>query len=279
MSEVLLKRLNDVLATMQPRIIACSGGIDSLLLAIIAHRANPLATRAVHAVSPAVQSEGSRRVRDWAQREQLQVQFIDSGEFDDEQYLSNPANRCYFCKSHLYAALSAVIASAAVDLPGAVVLSGTNLDDLGEYRPGLQAASEAGVRHPYVEAQLSKADIRALARYLDLDFAELPASPCLASRLYTGTRVTAARLRAVEAGEEMIRQATGIGVVRCRLRDDQVFIEVGAGDKVKLTPVLVEQVAQVMRTHEPGISGVFLDAQAYKPGRAFIVNPITHEQL
>lgn len=279
MSEVLLNRLNDVLTAMQPRIIACSGGIDSLLLAIIAHRANPLTTRTVHAVSPAVQSEGSRRVREWAQRERLQVQFIDSGEFDDEQYLSNPANRCYFCKSHLYSALNAVIATAAVDLPGAVVLSGTNLDDLGEYRPGLQAASEAGVRHPYVEAQLGKADIRALARYLDLDFAELPASPCLASRLYTGTRVTAARLRAVEAGEELIRQATGIGVVRCRLRDDQVLIEVGEGDKVKLTPELVEQVAHVMRAHEPSIIGVFLDAQVYKPGRAFIVNPIIHEQL
>jgi uncharacterized protein len=275
MSEVLLDRLERALATMRPRIIACSGGIDSLLLAIVAHRADAAATRIVHAVSPAVQSEGSHRVRDWARRERLNVQFIDSGEFEDEQYLSNPANRCYFCKSHLYAALNAVIATAAVELPDAVVLSGTNLDDLGEYRPGLQAASEAGVRHPYVEAKLGKAEIRALARHLDLEFAELPASPCLASRLYTGTRVTASRLRAVEAGEELIRRETGIGVVRCRLREDQVFIEVGDADKSKLTATLVARVANVMRNHEPAITDVLIDTQAYKPGRAFIV----HQQL
>lgn len=279
MSDMLLNRLEGVLARVRPRIIACSGGIDSLLLAIIAHRADPQGTRIVHAVSPAVQSEGSTRVRMWAQREQLNVQFIDSGEFGDEDYLSNPSNRCYYCKSHLYAALSAVISRATSDLPGAVVLSGTNLDDLGEYRPGLQAASEAGVRHPYVEAKLGKTDIRSLARYLDLDFAELPASPCLASRLYTGTRVTAARLRAVEAGEEMIRRTTLVGVVRCRLRNDQVFIEVNEDDKVKITAELVAQVAELMRTHEPSIVDVFLDTKAYKPGRAFIVNQITHEQL
>lgn len=275
MSQILLDRLESALATMRPRVIACSGGIDSLLLAIVAHRADPHATRIVHAVSPAVQSEGSSRVREWSRREDFAVQFIDSGEFDDEQYLSNPGNRCYYCKSHLYSALNAVIASAIAELPGAVVLSGTNLDDLGEYRPGLQAASEAGARHPYVEAKLGKADIRALARFLGLDFAELPSSPCLASRLYTGTRVTASRLRAVEAGEALIRREAGIGVVRCRLREDQVFIEVNEDDRSRLTPALVARVAELMRTHEPAISDVLIDAQAYKAGRAFIV----HQQL
>lgn len=275
MSEILLARLESALASMRPRIIACSGGIDSLLLAIVAHRADAAATRIVHAVSPAVQSDGSNRVREWSRRENFAVQFIDSGEFDDEQYLSNPSNRCYYCKSHLYSALNAVIAAATVELPGAVVLSGTNLDDLGEYRPGLEAASEAGARHPYVEAKLGKADIRALAHFLNLDFAELPSSPCLASRLYTGTRVTASRLRAVEAGEALIRLEADIGVVRCRLREDQVFIEVTDSDRSKLTPALVERVAQLMRTHEPAITDVLVDAQAYKAGRSFIV----HEQL
>lgn len=274
MSNALLDRLNRVLATATPRIVACSGGIDSLLLAILAHRADPAATRVAHAVSPAVQQEGSRRVREWAARAGFSLQLVESGEFADEQYLSNPANRCYYCKSHLYASLKAIGAAASSDRTGAVLLSGTNVDDLGEYRPGLQAASEAAVRHPYVEASLGKADIRALARHLDLGFSELPASPCLSSRLYTGTRVTTGRLRAVEAGEDLIRRETGIGTVRCRVREAEVLIEVSDADRHRLTPALVEQVARLMRTHEPGLGTVRVDAHPYKPGRSFVLHKL-----
>jgi len=275
MTNALHARLLSALATAKPRVVACSGGIDSLLLAIVASRAAPEATRVVHAISPAVQQDSSLRVQAWAKDENLAVSYISTGEFSDERYLSNPANRCYHCKSHLYSSLNAVIQNASSELPGAVVLSGTNLDDLGEYRPGLVAAGEVGVRHPYVEAQLGKDAIRAIARYLNLDFAELAASPCLASRLYTGTRVTAQRLRAVEAGENLIRQQTGVVVVRCRMREDDVLIEVGDADRNKLTPTLVAQVTRIMQEHEPNIGDVSVDALPYKPGRSFV----THKQL
>lgn len=272
MSAALLDRLHHVLATARPRIIACSGGIDSLLLAFVAHRVDPQATRIAHAVSPAVQQEGTLRVREWARRTGFALEVIESGEFDDEQYLSNPANRCYHCKSHLYASLRAIASKVGLENEGAVILSGTNLDDLGEYRPGLQAAAEAGARHPYVEARLGKADIRSLARYLGLDFAELPASPCLSSRLYTGTRVTPGRLRAVEAGEQLIRQSIGIGTVRCRVREAEILIEVSDADRHKLTPSLVEEVGRVMRAHEPHLGPARIDAEAYRPGRSFILH-------
>ena len=214
-----LTRLARVIDDNLPRVIACSGGIDSMLLATVAHRQAPGATTVAHAVSPAVPAEATTRVRSWGQREGWQVEIVSSGEFDNEDYLRNPVNRCYYCKSRLYDSLDRI---AGVIGGRPTLMSGANTDDLGEYRPGLIAAREHAVRHPYVEADIDKAAIRAIARKLSLPFAALPASPCLASRLYTGTRVTAQRLRAVEESEGAIREATGIEVVRCRIREDQM---------------------------------------------------------
>src|SRR5690606_35929111 len=134
---------------------------------------------------------------------------VTTGEFQSEDYLSNPSNRCYHCKSNLYSSLEQLAGTVS---GGTTLLSGANLDDLGEYRPGLMAAAEKQVRHPFIEAGIDKAMIRAIARHLKLPFAELPASPCLASRLYTGTRVTPARLRAVEVSEMLVRENAGIAV-------------------------------------------------------------------
>ena len=261
------RALQDVLRTMTARVIACSGGIDSLLLATIAHRLDPVGTVVAHAISPAVPSEATRRVHEQAASEGWNLRLVTSGEFRSEDYLSNPVNRCYHCKSNLYASLDQL---AGIATAGATMLSGANLDDLGEYRPGLIAAAENAVRHPYVEAGIDKATIRAIARELDLPFAELPASPCLASRLYTGTRVTPQRLRAVEAGELLVRERTGITVVRCRLREDEMLVEVGDADRARITEALLHELAAVVRSHEPRIGSVTLDAQAYRAGRSFV---------
>jgi uncharacterized protein len=244
-----------------------------MLLATVAHRAAPHDTTVAHAVSPAVPAEGTERVRAWAAHEGWRLEVIASGEFDDEQYLSNPVNRCYFCKSHLYTTLSGIAARLQKESRNHRLLSGANLDDLGEYRPGLVAASEHEARHPFVEAKITKAEIRQMARALDLQFAELPASPCLASRLYTGTRVTAARLKAIEAGEALIRRATGLDVVRCRLREQDLMIEVMGKDRPRITADLIAAVASETRTHEPSIRSVVLDSESYRPGRAFVGVP------
>ncbi|WP_204802732.1 adenine nucleotide alpha hydrolase [Mycobacterium riyadhense] len=258
-----LTRLHEVLEAMPTRIVACSGGVDSMLLATVAHRAAPHSTVVAHAVTPAVPAAATARVIASAETENWALQLVRSKEFDDERYLANPRNRCYFCKSNLYAAIR--------ELPtrdDATMLSGANVDDLGEYRPGLIAAEENEVRHPYVEAGLGKEDIRSIARELGLDFAELPASPCLASRLYTGTAVTPSRLRSIEIGEDLVRKLTGIDVVRCRLREEVVLIEVQAEDHALVTAEVIDRVAAAMRHLEPSLDQVVLDVKPYRPGRA-----------
>jgi len=264
-----MERLTPVLAGYPHRIIACSGGIDSLLLATIAHRAAPDSTVVAHTVTPAVPAAGTARVVAFAEREGWNLELVRSNEFDDERYLANPTDRCYYCKTNLYDAIASLQTSelAATD---AVILSGANVDDLGEYRPGLIAADEHQVHHPYVEANWSKADIRNCARTLGLDEAELPASPCLASRLYTGTRVTANRLQAIQAGEALVTELTGITVVRCRVRQETVMVEVGPDDRPLITTQILAAVQTAMITIEPGITHVLLDDRAYRPGQAIL---------
>lgn len=262
----LLARIHAALDTLDHVIIACSGGIDSTLLAVVAHRHMPGQVTVAHAISPAVPPEATQRVRTLAQQEGWALSIVQSGEFQDESYLSNPVNRCYFCKSNLYDSLMQIAAAHS----NGTVVSGANLDDLGEYRPGLDAAAERGVRHPWIEAQFAKGDIRVLARLLDLPFAELPSSPCLASRLYTGTRVTAERLRAVHACESLIKQRTGLDVVRCRVRGEFLIVEVADGDRPAITAPLLEDLRTLAASVEPGIAAAVLDDEAYRPGRAFV---------
>ena len=273
-----LARVRTVLRDVPNRIVACSGGIDSLILAHVAHAAAPATTRIAHTVTPAVPGDGTARVVDHADRADWRLDIVRSGEFDDERYLENPTERCYFCKSNLYDAIAALrddeaARERAPDIASAghvVILSGANLDDLGEYRPGLEAAAERGVRHPFVEARVTKSEIRAIARDLGLAEADLPASPCLASRLYTGTRVTPTRLRAVEAGEATIRDRTGIAVVRCRVRETSVLVEVADIDRDLVTASILADVSAVMRRVEPTIERVELDGTPYAPGRAVV---------
>ena len=207
--------------------IAVSGGVDSMTLAVAAGRRLGPRASMLHAISPAVPPEATDRVRRHAEREGWDLAILDAGEFADPDYLKNPANRCYFCKTHLYGAMAARTT--------ATLASGTNLDDLGDYRPGLQAASEHGVRHPYVEAGKDKAAVRALAQAMGLDdLAALPAAPCLSSRLETGIDVTPERLRLVHAVERLVAAHMQPATVRCRLFHD--------GIAVQLDPASLEEI-------------------------------------
>lgn len=260
-----MNALDTVLAGISRPVVACSGGVDSLLLATLAHRRCPETTVVAHDVTPAVPAAATARVIDYARTEGWDLHLVHSEEFTDQRYLANPRNRCYFCKSHLYDALDTL--ADRLGIAGATVLSGANTDDLGEYRPGLAAAAEHGVRHPYIEAGVGKAEIRRIAGRLGLDCAELPASPCLASRLYTGTAVTATRLRAIEVGEELLRSLTGLDVVRCRISGNDVLVEVEATARVE--PEVLGRVAEAMRRLEPSLAEIRLDERPYRPGRAF----------
>jgi uncharacterized protein len=210
--------LDDVLAEIGAVAVAVSGGVDSMTLAVIAGRRLGERASMIHAVSPAVPPEASARVEAYGRREGWRLEIIDAGEFADPNYLRNPANRCFFCKTNLYGTIAT--------RSRATICSGTNLDDLADWRPGLQAAEQHRVRHPYVEAGIDKATVRALARHLGLDdLAELPAAPCLSSRLETGLRVTAARLELVHAVEQLIQRELAPRTVRCRMLLDGITIQ------------------------------------------------------
>jgi len=224
MTEVLtvLDRLKAVLAAHRTLAVAVSGGVDSLTLARIAGDVAGLDLLAVHATGPAVPREATDRVKRHAAQAGWTLRLTDAGEYADPDYRRNPVNRCFFCKTNLYARIRGLTA--------ATIASGTNLDDLGEYRPGLIAAGEHGVVHPFVEAGIDKRAVRALAAHLGLeDIAELPAQPCLASRVETGIAIDAADLAFIAEVEAAVAKVTGPGDIRCRVTAGGVRLEIPAG--------------------------------------------------
>ncbi|KSV75501.1 hypothetical protein N185_16815 [Sinorhizobium sp. GW3] len=265
MNELLDFVLNDVATAA----LAVSGGVDSMTLAVFAHRhMGRERVTMMHAVSAAVPLEATERVRIWAKRENFRLEMIDAGEFDDENYRSNPANRCFFCKGNLYGTIAG--------LTEATIFSGTNLDDLAEYRPGLEAAKRHAVRHPFVEAGMTKSAVRYLARDLGLgNLADLPASPCLSSRVETAIRIEPALLQVVHAVEKLINDCLSPAIVRCRLRSTGIVIEL---DRLALKAAdldtregLVRKIAMLLPSD---IARKPIGFSAYRNGSAFL-----HEDL
>ena len=213
-----LAALEAVLRSIGEVAVAVSGGVDSLTLAAVAHRVLGKRVSMFHAVSSAVPGEATERTREIADREGWALTVLDAGEFGSADYMRNPVNRCFYCKTSLYGAIRPHTAAALV--------SGTNMDDLGEYRPGLIAAKEHGVRHPFVEAHIDKQSVRAISRYLGLgDVAELPASPCLSSRIETGIAIDPVMLACVHESEGLVGRELAPKTVRCRVRAGGVVIE------------------------------------------------------
>jgi uncharacterized protein len=221
MSAEVLARLNTVVEGLAPLAVAVSGGVDSMTLSAVAHRLLGHDVRMYHAVSPAVPADATERVQRYAERHGWVLRVLDAGEFNDPMYMANPADRCFFCKTNLYSAIARKVDGTLV--------SGTNVDDLRDYRPGLRAAERHAVRHPFVEAGIDKVGVRAIARWLGLDdLVDLPAAPCLSSRIETGIAIDADMLRAVYRAERLIAQTLCPRTVRCRVRRDAVVVEVDA---------------------------------------------------
>jgi uncharacterized protein len=262
MVDAMLAALRTCLVNLnRPVAVAVSGGVDSMTLACVAHRVLLGQTRIMHAVSPAVPEDASARVRRYAEREGWSLTVFNAGEFDDARYLENPVDRCFFCKTHLYAAMAGQVSA------GTILLSGTNLDDLSDYRPGLRAAAEHGVRHPYVEAGIDKQGVRGIAGALGLDdLAELPAAPCLSSRIETGIAINADVLQGVDRLEARIKEALDPETVRCRVVDGGIVIELDAMALQRLS--LLERgrwVAQARALFGCERAGF----EVYRRGRAF----------
>ena len=211
------ERLQDSLRSLGRVVIAFSGGVDSSVVAAAAIRSGIDPVIAVTAQSASVPEWQIKLAKTVADQIGVVHRIVGTGEVNRDDYRRNTQRRCYFCKQTLYRALSTIVA----EFPGAKIVSGTNADDLGDYRPGIEAGLHAGVLTPLADLGYGKSDVRRLARHYGLPNHDLPASPCLASRIAYGTEVTVERLRRIERAEDYLR-GFGFSELRVRLHEDEV---------------------------------------------------------
>lgn len=238
----LAQRIEQRIARLDGAVVALSGGVDSSVVAALAARALGARALAVTAVSPALATGELDGARDVAVAVGITHLRIDTDELARAGYRANGPDRCYHCKTELYANLVAI----AHERGYAAVLSGANADDLGDWRPGLVAAAEHDVLHPLVEAAVGKADVRALADLLHVPSARKAASPCLASRIPHGTPVDPETLAMIDRAEQALR-ALGLGELRVRHYGERARIELSAADLDRLDDQQVARIEAAVR--------------------------------
>jgi uncharacterized protein len=254
-------------------VVAFSGGVDSSYLAFSAHRALGDGMLALTAVSSSYPAEQREMAEHLVRAFGIPHRFLATHEMESEAYRANDPDRCYHCKAELFAVLGRVRDELGFD----AVAYGINTDDRGDFRPGHRAAAEHGVLSPFLDASLSKQEIRTLSRAAGLPTANLPASPCLASRLPYGTRVTEQRLRQVEEGERRLR-ALGFRQVRLRHHGEVARIEVDAQELPRALAAGMAR-ALVAALKPLGFRFVALDLEGYRTGSLNEVLPSNRKSV
>lgn len=256
-----LQQLQTIFAEMDRALIAYSGGIDSTLVAKIAVDTLGDRALAITAESPSLMPEDLEDAKSQAQVMGIVHRIVQTHEMDNPNYTSNPANRCYFCKSELHDTLKPL----ALNEGYPYVVDGVNADDLNDYRPGIQAAQERGVRSPLAEVELSKFEVRELSKQLGLPWWDKPSQPCLSSRFPYGELITTDKLHRVGRCEQYLRNL-GIKNLRVRSDGDTARIEL-MPDAIKSFIAQVDLPTLVTAFQELGFTYVTLDLEGYRSGK------------
>lgn len=252
-------------------LLGYSGGVDSAYLASVATQAlGPDRILAVIGRSASYPDEQWRTAWDVAAQIGLRVEEVDTAEMADPRYVANPSNRCYFCKTELWGKLAPLARARGL----AVVIDGTNADDVRGHRPGMLAARDHGVRSPLVDVGMTKRDVRERSRVRGLPTWSRPSAPCLSSRLQYGLSVTAERLRQVEQAERALRELGISGDLRVRHHGDLARVEM-SGDMLALwlAPVPMRMIGAAIRA--AGFARVAVDLRGFRSGSLNILNEVS----
>ncbi|MEO1996233.1 MAG: ATP-dependent sacrificial sulfur transferase LarE [Planctomycetaceae bacterium] len=269
------RSLLQLLSGFDQVVVAFSGGVDSTVVAKAAYFACGESAWALTADSASLAASERSQAEHIARLIGIRHEFIKTDEFDREEYRRNAADRCYYCKQTLYQTLATVRS----ELRGSQWVNGANVDDLGDHRPGMDAAREFNVRSPLIEVGLNKDQVRELARFWQLPVWNKPAAPCLASRIAYGIEVTPERVARVEAAESLVRQELGIRGLRVRLEaNDLARIEVPVSSLPDLLreSVRINVIAELKRL---GFRYVTLDLEGLRTGSLNAVLPVDALQI
>ncbi len=257
-------KLEDYFRRQRYAIVAYSGGVDSALLAYAAHRAIGNRMVAALADSPSLSRREYHFALDFAQTHGIPLQIIRTREMENPKYQVNRSDRCYHCKKALFERIGSLREQlrGTTDMAAWPINYGANMDDLGDYRPGIQAASEASIIAPYIDLGYTKETIRSISAHYHLAVAEKPAMPCMASRLAYGEEVTPDKLNQVEKAEDFLYNL-GLRVLRVRHHGDTARIEVPRQD----FEVIIKYQKEISQNfHRLGFLYISLDLDGFRSG-------------
>ena len=245
--------------------VALSGGVDSALVAYAAYQKlgnSAIAVTADYKTLSEEELESSKKICSEIGIQQL---FLDYSELDNEDFTKNDSSRCFHCRMELGDHLIKLAKEHDVE----IIVDGTNIDDLGEYRPGIEALKQNGIRSPLVETNFSKLKIRDIAKMIGLSVFDRPSNSCLASRIPWGQRVTAEKLIRIEFSETIVKQLTNVKQVRVRDIDGSAKIEVEKQMIPRFNETILKQITEKLKMI--GFSSVEVDQEGYKPGKINVI--------